>query len=287
MFFGCFYGTTFDTMTQYFDYIDGSHNYNGEKDVNLLNALYPEYFNRKKKKHTIPHILVMTWKSRNEVPDYVISQWKKFNPKYQLDFYDDERIIDFLHNEYGDKYVKFFNDMVFGRFKADFFRYCYLYKRGGVYADIDLDPKVSIDSFLNDDSTFFSVRIWRQRFIFQAYLASAAYHPILKQAIDKIMEIGPRVGIDPPETSPFGDYHPTRCMYLIIEKLLGREPTTGRWETPYGPLQLALEQKVSKKEDGTGGYHLVAYNNIPIANSRRSSYDQTKGYAVDNNDIEK
>jgi hypothetical protein len=104
---------------------------------------------------TIPRTLVMTWKVRSEIADYVFNERKELNPGYKLKFFDNEQIVDFLTKEYNSTYVDFFNSMLFGRYKADFFRYCYLWKKGGVYADIDLEPKAGIDTFLDKDTTFF------------------------------------------------------------------------------------------------------------------------------------
>lgn len=255
--------------------------YKGTTDMGALRQQDRDYFTRLEANNAdIPRQLIMTWKDINEVPKEVILSWSTLNPDWEIILFDDARIVKFLREDYGESHVKFFNDIVFGRHKADFFRYCYLYKRGGVYADIDLDPKVSIDSFLAKDTRFFSVRKENENTIFQAYIASAPAHPILRLAIGKMMEIGPRIGVDPPETRPFSEYHPTVCMYRIIEYLLGDEPKPGRWETPYGSLQLASE--ASKMTPGLFKKHRgelhIFYDGVPIALSRRPEYNQESGY---------
>ena len=62
--------------------------------------------------------------------------------------------------------------------------------------------------------------------IFQAYLASVPHHPILRLAIEKMMEIGPRVGVSPPETMPFWKII-RLSVCTAIETLLGTEVKTG------------------------------------------------------------
>ena len=94
-----------------------------------------------------------------------------------------------------------------------------------------------------------------------------------------MIEVGPNIGVDPPETRPFSEQHPTVCMFRIIEKLLGADPSPGLWETPFGSVQLAAE--ISKRAGliGQGKRRLqVLYNDVTIAYSRRNEYNQLTGY---------
>ena len=62
--------------------------------------------------------------------------------------------INFLDSYYGQKYVDIFNYIIDGPIKADFWRVCILYKFGGVYCDIDVEPLVPIDSIIEPDVHF-------------------------------------------------------------------------------------------------------------------------------------
>lgn len=259
--------------------------YMGTTDMAFLNATYPEYFNQDPatRKTEIPRTLILTWKDLKEIPEKVMGQWHDHNPDFRVDMYDDKRIVDFLKQEYNETYVKFFDDIKLGRHKADFFRYCYLYKRGGIYADIDLVPMATFDSFIHSDTQFFTVRTGDES-IFQAYLASVPYHPIMRLAIHKMMKVGPLVGVDPPEERPFTEDHPTVGLYRIIENLLGTEPKPGRWDTSYGPLQLALEETRRSRSifrfilpKGRGPLH-VYYGRKTVAISRTPDYNQETGF---------
>ena len=167
--------------------------------------------------------IILTWKN-NDVPSYVIQKWKDLNPDFDIIFFSDDEIIKFLAEEYNESYSTFFSNIKFGRYKADFFRYCYLFKRGGYYFDIDIEPILPIREIIGykneldpDRINYCTVLSVMEQHIFQAVLFSDASSPILKMCIDDMLYYGSNIGIDPPDTYPF-DGHPTRCMYDNVLK---------------------------------------------------------------------
>ena len=83
----------------------------------------------------------------NEVPldMYNATQtWINNNPDYNYEFYDDKRCIEFIKEYYDDNILTKFNVINTGAGKADFFRWLYLNKKGGVYLDIDTMCKVGL-----------------------------------------------------------------------------------------------------------------------------------------------
>ena len=90
---------------------------------------------------TIPKILHCTHYNKNIIPQKVWDNIKKYAPDYELRFYDDDDCRSFLNEHYGESHVDKFNSLQLGAHKADFFRYCLLYQLGGVYMDIDMEPK--------------------------------------------------------------------------------------------------------------------------------------------------
>ena len=76
---------------------------------------------------TIPNNIILTWKNNN-IPENIFQKWRNLNPTYNLIFYTDDDIIKFLDEHYNSEYSVFFKKIPFGRYKADFFRLCYLYK---------------------------------------------------------------------------------------------------------------------------------------------------------------
>ncbi|MGY0039768.1 glycosyltransferase family 32 protein [Pedobacter sp. NJ-S-72] len=88
---------------------------------------------------SIPKIIHQTFKT-SKLP--VITRWhiarfRKKNPEYSYEFYDDLRIEAFLLKEFDEDMLSLYKRINIGAAKADFFRYAVLYKKGGVYLDID------------------------------------------------------------------------------------------------------------------------------------------------------
>jgi mannosyltransferase OCH1-like enzyme len=112
----------------------------------------PESF---KNGYKIPNIIHQTFintKLPVEITNIIISN-KKICPNCEFRFYDDNDCDIFIKNNFEEKIYnayKSIND-VYGAMKADFFRYCVLYKIGGIYLDIKSIIKTPIFKILNKD----------------------------------------------------------------------------------------------------------------------------------------
>lgn len=90
--------------------------------------------------YKIPNIVHQTFKNSKLPLEIVqiISSNKKKCPNFNFLFYDDNDCDKFIKQNYDENVYsayKSINDC-YGAMKADFFRYCVLYKLGGVYLDI-------------------------------------------------------------------------------------------------------------------------------------------------------
>ncbi len=88
---------------------------------------------------SIPYTIIQTMNT-NKLPKkmYLTAiEWSIKNPEYNYEFYDDKRIIEFIKNNYNKNILTKFMVINSGAAKADFFRWLYLNKYGGVYIDID------------------------------------------------------------------------------------------------------------------------------------------------------
>jgi|TARA_R110000824_G_scaffold4975_1_gene23306 hypothetical protein len=116
--------------------------------------------------------------------------WKTLNPKHNYIFFDDEMCINFIRENFDNDVVKSFDCLIPGAFKADLFRYCFLYVNGGVYIDIDNVCMVPLDDVINDDDSFISVKddsFGNQGLIYNSFIATERNNPVLKKAIDLIV----------------------------------------------------------------------------------------------------
>jgi mannosyltransferase OCH1-like enzyme len=105
-----------------------------------INKLYMDEFDSVRLGYKIPNIIHQTFINRSLPPEIakIILHNKKICPQCKFVFYDDEDCDNFIKNNFDTKVYsayKKIND-VYGAMKADFFRYCVLYKIGGIYLDI-------------------------------------------------------------------------------------------------------------------------------------------------------
>ena len=101
----------------------------------------------------IPKVIYMCHKNLDKIKIYS-QNWKKLNPNYEIKLYDDEMCKKFLLEEYSQLYLDIFNYLEDGPIKADFWRVCILYKYGGLYADADIEPLVSLSKYIDDNDEF-------------------------------------------------------------------------------------------------------------------------------------
>ena len=99
--------------------------------------------------------------------------------------YDNQDCIIFLRDHYGEEYVNIFNYIKDGPIKADFWRACILYQFGGVYADVDVEPLVSINNFLEKNVTFMSCAShYSVNSVNPHFIISTPKNEVLKECID-------------------------------------------------------------------------------------------------------
>lgn len=118
----------------------------------LLIFLYKKNTLVENYKDIIPKTIFQTWKSHTEFPenfDYWRKTWISHNPTYNYILFNDNDNYKFIKTyfpwflerfEAYDKPIK----------KADAIRYFFLYKNGGIYADLDFECLKEFNSLLND-----------------------------------------------------------------------------------------------------------------------------------------
>ena len=139
---------------------------------------------------SIPKTIYQTFKT-SHLP--LLTRWhihrmKKRNPEYDYQFYDDERIDKFIHEEFDRETYTTYKRIKIGAAKADFFRYAVLYKRGGIYLDIDSLILCKLDHFIDPgDSAIISLE-GNLKFYIQYALFFEAGHPFLEKTLAYIFE---------------------------------------------------------------------------------------------------
>ena len=86
----------------------------------------------------IPKTIFQTWHT-NELPPFMKQCTQKLqedNPEFEYYLYNDQECRNFIEKNYDISVVEAYDSLIPGAFKADLWRYCILYKEGGIYLDI-------------------------------------------------------------------------------------------------------------------------------------------------------
>ena len=140
----------------------------------------------------IPKIIHQTYFSKAKVPQKINQNLRRYAPNHTVYLYDDNDIREFLKLHFDKNVLQMFDSLKMGAHKADLFRYCVLYVKGGIYLDIKTELIQDIDTFFPDGTI--STVATTNELIYQGIIASPPRQEIFLTLIDGIL----RSGIDFP-----------------------------------------------------------------------------------------
>ena len=154
----------------------------------------PKRIGRKKEgiMRKIPYILMQTGPS-NLVYDKLGQKILAFidsNPEYNYMFFDDNDSREFICKNFEKEVLDAYDSLIPGAYKADLFRYCFMYIKGGVYIDINKDFIITLNEFIDQDYDFVSCidRYENKEYaIWQAILLSPPKTELMIKCIDEIV----------------------------------------------------------------------------------------------------
>lgn len=87
----------------------------------------------------IPRIIAQYWHSRDLPPEVAIAvqTMREHNPGYEHYLANDETAWSFINQHHGAEGTRLFDACFHPAMRADFWRICWLYERGGIYVDVD------------------------------------------------------------------------------------------------------------------------------------------------------
>ena len=90
----------------------------------------------------IPLCIYQTWHTTNLPPKMqrAVNAIKAHNPEFQHFLYDDNMCREFIRDNFPEDVLRAYDCLIPGAYKADLWRYCILYKKGGIYLDIRYVP---------------------------------------------------------------------------------------------------------------------------------------------------
>ena len=146
----------------------------------------------------IPLHVYQTWWTKDLPPimKYYNDMLKEQNPEFQFHLYDDNDCREFISQNFDSDVLYAFDSLKPGAYKADLWRYCVLYKNGGIYLDIKyyginrfkLMVLTEKEHFSNDWSPKSKgLNINCEQGVYNAIIVSLPGNEILKKCIDRIV----------------------------------------------------------------------------------------------------
>jgi mannosyltransferase OCH1-like enzyme len=122
----------------------------------------PHYVPRKDKSapkeiNGVPLVIYQSWHSHivpKGMKENILRNIEN-NPEFDYYLYSDADCLAFITANYDENVVKAFNSLRPGAYKSDLWRYCILYKLGGVYFDIKMMPIVPLKNLISENSHIF------------------------------------------------------------------------------------------------------------------------------------
>jgi len=152
----------------------------------LLTIPYPikMYYNP-----VIPLNIYQTWHTKN-LPDNmktITQQIMLNNPAFNYYLYDDNDCRNFIKDNFDISVLNAFDSLIPGAYKADLWRYCILYKNGGIYLDIKYEP-INGFKFINMTEKEHFVLDQDKNGVYNALMVCKPNNKILLKAIYNIVE---------------------------------------------------------------------------------------------------
>jgi mannosyltransferase OCH1-like enzyme len=115
-----------------------------------------------------------------------INTWVKYSNQFQYCFYNNNKCNNFMIENFSGKIYEAYTKLPLGVMKADLWRYCIVYRYGGIYADTDTICKVDPNIFLTD--ALLTIVPENSDHLCQWVFSAPAGSPILKTIIDLSVE---------------------------------------------------------------------------------------------------
>ena len=143
---------------------------------------------------TVPLDIYQTWHTKDLPEEMMISiiKLRKDNPQFRYHLYDDDDCKNFIKDNFELREYNAYENLIPGAYKADFWRYCILYKNGGIYIDIkfhtnnfNLKQLINNDYFVKDrDGHWEKDKIG----IYNGFIVAKPNNPIFLKCINEIIE---------------------------------------------------------------------------------------------------
>jgi len=137
----------------------------------------------------IPLNIYQTWHTKDLPPlmKKTVNQIIYSNPGFNHQLFDDNDCRNFIKDNFDINVLNAFDSLIPGAYKADLWRYCILYKKGGIYLDIKYVPLNGFN-FINLTEKEHWVLDKDKNGIYNALMVCKPNNEILLKAINKVVD---------------------------------------------------------------------------------------------------
>ena len=142
----------------------------------------------------VPLVIYQSWHINKVPPKMKESIYKliEMNPEFDYKLFSDATSVKYIQDNFDEGVVNAFNALKPGAFKSDLWRYCILYKEGGVYLDIKLHTIKPLLPVIRDNPTIYvkdlkGSCIGEDVGLYNAFMVSPPGNVIFKYCIDDIV----------------------------------------------------------------------------------------------------
>ncbi len=154
----------------------------------------------------IPFTILYTSYDLFDVNNYMVDSFTDKNKDYEMVYYDQAAVDLWFKNSI---YKQAYDKLTERGEKTDFFRYCYLYEKGGVYTDTDTFCNIPLDNFIQHQDLVVGLEANTDLNIFEGivdkidgkyvsvcnwFIAVKPKHPVLSKVINDIIN-NPKEGV--------------------------------------------------------------------------------------------
>ena len=134
-----------------------------------------------KSKESWPHIIHITYKTKESIPPIVVTRLQEMNPEFKIHLYGNAECEAFLETYWGQEYAELFRFIPHGPIKSDLWRACILYTYGGVYLDLDVQLQKPLLNVIQSNIDFATSGSWNAYCVNPIIMVSRPRSHILKE----------------------------------------------------------------------------------------------------------
>lgn len=163
-----------------------------EYDNNIQrDAITSKLVTKKLVETKIPRVIYQTFETFecSENMYRSIQTWKDLNCEYEHYYFDNNKRIEFIEKYFDKKVLLAYLSLIPGAFRADLWRYCVLFIKGGIYVDADMICLKSFREYIRPKDEFIVAQDtpMSKSYICNGFIASRPNHPFLKEQIERVI----------------------------------------------------------------------------------------------------